>query len=115
MTTENRRADALTDAQRKSLLSHADEMDAYGWKDDAEAIRLLLAAPLPRSPQQRRSTNPLRHGSTIRSRQLTGNSQDMESRNSPSHAPHTVMTSSRPSHFIGAYPHPRRRASGRRG
>ncbi|QRE00478.1 hypothetical protein [Burkholderia phage BCSR129] len=50
MTTENRRADALTDAQRKSLLSHADEMDAYGWKDDAEAIRLLLAAPPASQP-----------------------------------------------------------------
>lgn len=35
---------AMTDTQRKNLLSHADDMDACGWKDDAKALRDLLVA-----------------------------------------------------------------------
>lgn len=34
----------LTDEQRKGLLSHADDMEACGWKDDAAWLRELLAA-----------------------------------------------------------------------
>jgi hypothetical protein len=35
-------AAALTSEQRKNLMSHADDMDACGWKDDAKALRALL-------------------------------------------------------------------------
>lgn len=34
----------LTEEQCKNLLSHADDMDACGWKDDAKSLRELLAA-----------------------------------------------------------------------
>jgi hypothetical protein len=40
----------LTEENRKRLAAWADEMDAYGWKDDGEVLRQLLASDHPEQP-----------------------------------------------------------------